>query len=148
MHDWLLQYGLPALFLLSFIAATLLPLGSEWLLMALLANGHPPLTCVLVATVGNTLGAMTSYIIGYYGADWFATKVLRISTAQQDQAERWYRRFGTWSLLLSWMPVVGDPLCLLGGFYRVRCSWFLLLVAAGKGLRYLTIAGLTGLILP
>lgn len=148
MQDWLLQYGLPALFLVSFFAATILPLGSEWLLVALLANGHPPLPCVITATLGNTLGAFTSYILGYYSADWFSVKVLRISPAQQHSAELWYRRFGTWSLLLSWLPVVGDPLCLLGGLYRVRWSWFLLLVGTGKGLRYVTIAGLTGLILP
>ncbi|ORJ62893.1 YqaA family protein [Geothermobacter hydrogeniphilus] len=144
-EQWLLQHGLPALFLLSFAASTLLPLGSEWLLVALLAVGKDPLACVLTATVGNTLGALTSYLIGFYGADWLNKRVLRISPDRQRRAARWYQQFGSWSLLFSWLPIIGDPLCLLAGYCRVPVPWFLLLTGTGKGARYLSVAGLAGL---
>jgi len=146
-EDWLLQHGLPALFLLSFAASTLLPLGSEWLLVAMLASGNEPLACLLVATLGNTLGGLTNYLIGLFGGDWLCHGLLHISTRQQQRAARWYQRFGVWSLLFSWLPVIGDPLCLLAGIYRLPLPWFILLVATGKGARYLALAGLTGLFL-
>jgi len=144
---WLTEHGLPALFLLSFTASTLVPVGSEWLLVALLAAGEEPLVCLMAATVGNTLGALTTYAIGWYGADWIVHRVLRISEGQQQRAARWYRKFGIWSLLLSWVPVIGDPLCLLAGLSRTPFPWTLLLITVGKTLRYSSIAGLTSLAL-
>lgn len=146
-EDWLLSHGLVALFFLSFAASTLLPLGSEWLLVAMLATGKPALACLVIATMGNTLGGLTTYAVGLFGADWINRKVLRISFSQQQRAARWYQRFGVWSLLLSWVPVVGDPLCLLAGLYRVPLPWFVLLIGTGKGLRYASVAGLTDLFL-
>ena len=101
MHDLLTACGYPSLFLLSFLASTLLPLGSEWLLIAMLARRHDPLTVVLVATVGNYLGACTSYWIGSYGGDLLAEKFLRIDASARERAERFFSRYGSWSLLLS-----------------------------------------------
>jgi len=143
MHDVLTSYGYPSLFFLSFLAATLLPLGSEWLLAAMLLQRHDPLAVVMVATVGNYLGACTTYWIGIYGGSLAIEKILRIDTAARGRAERFFGRYGSWSLLLSWLPVVGDPLCLAGGLLRVPYVRFSVLVAIGKFARYATVAWLT-----
>lgn len=136
LHDWLNQPGYLSLFFLSMLASTLLPLGSEWLLVMMLAGGYAPLTTVVVATVGNYLGAVVTYLIGLWGGRWLIERVLRISTPEQERARSYYSRFGVYSLLFSWLPVVGDPLCLAGGMLRVNFWLFTLLVASGKLIRY------------
>lgn len=143
MHETLAAYGYPALFALSFLASTLLPLGSEWLLVAMLIQRHDPLTAVAVATVGNYLGACTSYAIGLYGGDFLIKKLLRIGDAERNRAERFFGRCGSWSLLLSWLPVIGDPICLVGGILKVPFSRFSILVSSGKAIRYAAVAWLT-----
>ncbi len=143
MPELLTEYGLLSLFLLSFCASTLLPLGSEWLLVALLLNGTDPVSSVLIATIGNSLGAATSYLIGRLGSDWLSQKLLRIEHAQQLRATRWFTRYGSWALLFSWLPIIGDPLCLVSGTLKTPLFRFGLLVTAGKGLRYIAIAILT-----
>ncbi|OEU75515.1 MAG: hypothetical protein BA864_05765 [Desulfuromonadales bacterium C00003093] len=143
MPELLTDDGLVSLFLLSFCAATLLPLGSEWLLVVLLLDGIDPAAAVATATLGNSLGAGTSYLIGRCGSNWLTDKLLRIDSKQQQRAGDWFNRYGSWSLLLSWMPLIGDPLCLVSGILKTHPLRFTLLVTTGKGLRYLTIAWLT-----
>ena len=143
MLELLSEYGLLSLFLLSFCASTLLPLGSEWFLVVLLLQGSNPVAAVIIATIGNSLGAGTNYLIGYYGGDWLAEKLLRIDKTRQQQAESWFNRYGSWSLILAWLPIVGDPLCLVSGMLRTPVMRFSLLVTTGKGLRYLFLALLT-----
>ena len=143
MPELLTEYGLFSLFLLSFCASTLLPLGSEWLLVALLLNGTDPLNSILIATLGNSLGAVTNYLIGRWGSDWLMSKLLRIDQSQQQRAEHWFNRYGSWALLLSWLPIIGDPLCLVSGSLKTPLLRFALLVTTGKGLRYTTVALLT-----
>jgi len=143
MQETLTAYGLPALFVLSFLASTMLPLGSEWLLVAMVLQKHDPLMTVMVATAGNYLGACTSYAIGIYGGDFLIKKLLRIGDAEQVRAERFFARYGSWALFLSWLPVIGDPLCLAGGVLKIPFSRFSILVASGKGLRYSAVAWLT-----
>lgn len=138
------QHGLVALFFLGFIAATLVPLGSEWLLVLLLTRGHDPALTVAVAAVGNTLGALTTWGVGWYGGTWLIERVLRIDGPSRLRAERFYQQYGLWSLLLAWLPILGDPLCLIGGLLRVRLWPFTLLVATGKLGRYALVALLTG----
>lgn len=140
---WLQQPGYPALFLLSFLAATLLPLGSEWLLVLMLFKGYDPANSVLAATSGNTLGACTTWLVGRYGSGWLLTRLFRISDQQRLRAEAWYQRYGSLSLLLSWLPVVGDPLCLVGGLLKIRLTPFVLLAGSGKLARYAAVAWLT-----
>lgn len=142
METWLLENGYPALFLLSLLASTLVPLGSEWLLAVLLVNGFDPFTVVAVATVGNSCGALTTYAIGLWGGPFLVQRILRISPASQQKAERTFSRYGSWALLFSWLPVIGDPLCLVGGILRTGFWRFLLLVVAGKLARYLVVAKL------
>ncbi len=136
MTELLQSYDLFTLFAVSFLAATLLPLGSEWLLVAMLVNGSDPLASVAVATCGNSLGAGTNYLIGYRGGDWLNRKLLHLNPQRLEQARRWFKRYGSWTLLLSWLPVIGDPLCLVSGMLKTSLLRFTLLVVCGKGLRY------------
>lgn len=141
--SWVGQPGYPTLFMVSFLASTLLPLGSEWLLALMLTQGYQPATSVAVATLGNTLGACTTWLVGRYGGGWLLERLFRISDQQRERAEAWYRRYGAASLLFSWLPVVGDPLCLVGGLLRINPLLFLVLVGTGKLVRYGLVAWLT-----
>lgn len=143
MEQLMGTYGYSALFTVSFLAATLLPLGSEWLLVAMLLRHFDPAFTVSIATAGNFLGALSTYFLGLVGSEFLTRKILRVDVAQQEKAERFYQRYGSWSLLLSWLPVIGDPLCLVGGILKVPFARFSLLVLAGKTARYAAVAYLT-----
>lgn len=135
--------GYPALFALSFLAATLLPLGSEWLLVMMLLKGYDPPAAVAVASLGNLLGACTTWGVGRCGGPFLIRRVLRIDAAAQAKAERLYGRYGLWSLLFTWLPVIGDPLCLAAGILGIDLTRFTVLVLAGKLARYAAVAWLT-----
>ena len=143
MHEWLANYGFFALFLLSFLASTLVPLGSEWMVATMLLAGNEAWAVVTVATAGNYLGALTTYWIGLYGGDFLKRRVLRMDEKSTQKAERFYNRFGSLSLLFSFLPVIGDPLCLVGGLLRTGFIRFTLLVLTGKLARYAAVAWLT-----
>jgi membrane protein YqaA with SNARE-associated domain len=143
MEQFLVSHGYVALFVLSFFAATIIPVGSEWLLVAMLLNHSDPFAAIAVATIGNTLGAGTTWAIGIYGGPFLIRRVLHIDATAEARAVRFYQRYGAWSLLLSWLPVIGDPLCLVGGILRVGLGRFSLLVFIGKLARYAAVAWLT-----
>ena len=129
--------------MLSLLASSLLPLGSEWLLVMMLVKGYPSVATVMTATAGNFLGALSTYAIGLYGGRWLIEKVLRISPDQQERAGNYYRRYGAFSLFFSWLPIIGDPLCLVGGMMRTSIWLFTLLVFSGKLMRYAVVAWIT-----
>lgn len=143
MEAFLLDHGLSALFIVSFLAATVIPLGSEWLLIALLLQGQAPTPVVGVATLGNFLGACTTYGLGYWGSTFVAQKILRISEQEASRTMAIYSRYGSWSLLFSWLPIIGDPLCLVAGSLRFRPLHFAMLVFSGKLARYWLLAKIT-----
>lgn len=132
-----------ALFGSAFLAATILPFYSEVLLYALLREGFDPLLLVIVATLGNTLGAVVNWVLGLYLLHFQDRRWFYFSREQIDKAQRWYRRYGFWSLLLAWMPVGGDALTLIAGIMRVRLWLFLVLVGTGKALRYVSVVYFT-----
>lgn len=136
LHDWLNQPAYISLFMISFLASTLLPLGSEWLLITMLVAGYNPLAVLATATIGNYLGGVTTYLIGIYGGVLLTQKILRISVTQQTRAKKYYQKFGVYSLLFSWLPIIGDPLCLTAGILRIDFWLFSLLVLVGKFTRY------------
>ncbi len=140
MDQFITDYSLSTLFLLSFGASTLLPLGSEWLLALLIAEGRSPWLVVTVATTGNFLGACTTYLIGIWGADFVISKLLRISVEKSDRAQQLFRKWGVWSLFFSWLPIIGDPLCLAAGIFKTNPFIFSILVISGKALRYIFVA--------
>lgn len=143
LNDWFNQPGYTSLFMVSFLASTLVPIGSEWLLVLMLVKGYPPAATLMTATLGNYLGAVTMYLVGLYGGHWLTERVFRVSEAQQGRARDYYRRYGMFSLFFSWLPVIGDPLCLVGGMMRIHFGLFTALVASGKLLRYAATAWIT-----
>jgi len=131
-----------ALFFSALMSATLLPGGSEVLLMARLNAGGDPLALVLIATLGNLLGSLLTYALGRLGNHALHLRWLRIDDHDLVRAERWFARWGRPALLLAWLPVLGDPLCFVAGLLRVGLPSFVLLVGAGKLARYAAIASL------
>jgi membrane protein YqaA with SNARE-associated domain len=135
---------LTSLFFVAFGAASLLPLASEPVLIGLLLAGHvEPWLLVAVASVGNTLGSLVNYGLGrmverFRHRHWFPA-----SEASLDRARNWYHRWGRWSLLLSWAPIIGDPLTLVAGILREPLPSFILLVAIAKTARYVVLALVT-----
>jgi membrane protein YqaA with SNARE-associated domain len=125
-----------SLFVSAFLAATILPFSSEIVLLVLLKQGGDPTFLWLIATLGNTLGAVVNWFLGrglltFQGRRWFY-----FSPQQIYKAQFWFDRIGKWSLLLAWVPIIGDGLTLVAGVMRVRLAFFILLVGLGKGLRY------------
>lgn len=133
------------LFISSFIAATLLPMGSELALYTLLQRGFDPAVLVLVATVGNTAGATLNWVLGKYLQRLQERRWFYFSREQVVKAQSYFQRFGKYSLLLSWLPLAGDLLTLAAGIFNVRLAPFLILVGAGKLLRYLAVVYLGSL---
>jgi membrane protein YqaA with SNARE-associated domain len=129
--------GYSGLFLSAFLAATLLPLSSEAVLAALSqAQGFDVVLLFAIATLGNTLGAVVNWALGRFCLKWRERSWFPFSTTQLERAGARFRRYGVWSLLLAWLPVVGDPLTFAAGVLRVRFLPFLVLVGLGKGARY------------
>jgi membrane protein YqaA with SNARE-associated domain len=131
------------LFISAFLSATLLPGSSEALLALRLSEGDPWLAAVSTATAGNLLGSLATYGMGRAGNAALHARWLRIGRDDLRRAEAWFSRWGLPSLLLAWLPVIGDPLCLLAGLLRVNLLWFAALVGLGKLGRYVFIAWLT-----
>ncbi|MDQ6972712.1 MAG: YqaA family protein [Mariprofundaceae bacterium] len=129
-----------ALFFSALVSATLFPGGSEALLLYRLHEDGDALSLVLIATAGNVLGSLITYGMGRLGNEAVHRRWLRISEESTNRAERWFNRFGLPALLLAWLPVIGDPLCLVAGLLRCRLPVFLLLVTLGKLARYAALA--------
>jgi len=128
------------LFFSALISSTLFPGGSEVLLLYRLNEGGAVLALVLIATAGNVLGSLITYAMGRLGNEAVHRRWLRISPEQSARAEQWFARFGKPALLFAWLPIVGDPLCLVAGLLRCGLLPFLLLVTIGKLLRYTLLA--------
>jgi membrane protein YqaA with SNARE-associated domain len=133
------QVGLSTVFVIAFFSATLLPMGSEPAVIGLVKL-NPDLfwPAVLVATAGNTLGGMLTYWMGY-GAERAYEKVTKHSP--EGRALRWLQRLGPRACLLSWLPLVGDPLCAVAGWLRLSFWPCTVYMAIGKFARYLTLTG-------
>ncbi|MBT3702627.1 MAG: DedA family protein [Alphaproteobacteria bacterium] len=135
-------YG--GLFAVAFLAATILPAQSELGLAGLILSGDQTvLALVAVASLGNTLGAVVNWLLGHWVEKFHDRKWFPVKPDQLDKATRWYHRYGRWSLLLSWMPIIGDPLTLAAGMLREPWWSFLALVSVAKTTRYLAIAAIT-----
>ncbi|MCO6408311.1 YqaA family protein [Hoeflea alexandrii] len=139
----LAAYG--SLFLAAFLAATLVPAQSESVLTGLiLAGGQPVAALVAVASLGNILGSVLNWLIGR-GIERFRTRQwFPASQAQLERAQARYQRFGYWSLLLAWVPIIGDPLTLVAGIMREPLWRFVILVSIGKVGRYAVLAAGVG----
>lgn len=124
------------LFAVAFLAATILPAYSEVLFAGMLTAGYDPFGLWAWATAGNTLGAAVNWAMGRYLLHFQDRRWFPFKPGTLGPAQRWFQRYGVWSLLLAWAPVGGDALTFIAGFMRVRFDLFLLLTAIGKGTRY------------
>lgn len=141
MTDLVVYIGL---FVTAFVAATILPMQSEAALVGLvLTDAYPVWTLVTVASLGNVLGSVANWLLGrgverFKSRRWFPVK-----PAALERAQNWYRRYGKWSLLLSWAPIIGDPLTVVAGVLREPFPIFLLLVTFAKVGRYVVLTAAT-----
>jgi len=143
MTDFIISYGYFSMFTLGFLAATVLPVASEWLLVALVIAGRDPYLTVTAATAGNYAGSLTTYALGIFGSEFTVKRILRISDKQRKKAENFFSSYGQFSLLFAWMPIIGDPLCLVAGIMKIKLLNFSIFVITGKMLRYSVLAYLT-----
>ena len=124
----------------ALLAATIVPFASEIALTGALAAGGAVHWLVLVATLGNTLGAVVNWAIGRFIERFRDRRWFPANREQLERAQAWFKRYGVWSLLFAWLPVVGEPLTVVAGAMRVHIAPFLILAAIGKGLRYIVLA--------
>jgi len=129
-----------SLFVISFLAATILPLSSELTLAGLIAtSNYDNLLLLIVASFGNILGSVVNWILGFYSRNLSKKNWFLFKDEQIKKSSKWFNKFGKWSLLFAWVPIVGDPLTLAAGLLRVKFIEFLILVIIGKVSRYLVI---------
>jgi membrane protein YqaA with SNARE-associated domain len=132
------------LFMSAFGAATLLPLQSEAVLVGLLLlDAHPAWLLVAIATAGNVLGSVVNWLLGRYIEHFRDRRWFPITDAQRHRAQTFYHRYGRWSLLLSWVPIIGDPLTVVAGLMREPLHSFVGIVLLAKLGRYLVLAAAT-----
>ncbi|MGZ3181866.1 MAG: YqaA family protein [Telluria sp.] len=130
------QVGLTSIFIISFISATLLPMGSEPAVFAVVkANGALFWPAILVGTLGNTLGGAVDYWMGYTARHAFARE-------QETRWFQWLQRYGAKTMLLSWVPGIGDPLCTMAGWLRMPYWPSVGYMAVGKFVRYIVMTWL------
>ena len=129
------------LFLSSFLSATLLPGQSEIVLISLiLFNNYSLCILILIATLGNVLGSLFNWFLGsqlkkFKNKKWFPSTDLQL-----EKASFWYNKYGKWTLLLSWIPFIGDPITIVAGIFRMPIKPFILIVLFVKMLRYVFVA--------
>ena len=140
---------LAGLFAAAFLSATLLPGSSEAVFAAGLGTGRMGLAeALVVATIGNTLGSCVNWALGVYAARWRYSRFFPIREAQFDRYSALYRRYGVWSLLASWVPIIGDPLTAMAGVFGTPLRVFIPIVAVAKCARYIALAGVVTLAMP
>jgi membrane protein YqaA with SNARE-associated domain len=134
-----------SLFFISFLAATILPFSSELTLAGLIStSNYDNLLLLIIASFGNVLGSVVNWGLGFYSRNLTTKKWFLFKETQIERSSKWFSKFGKWSLLFAWVPILGDPLTLVAGLLRVRFLDFIILVAIGKVSRYLVIIYLIG----
>ena len=129
-----------SLFIISFLAATILPFSSELTLAGLIAtSSYDNLLLLMIASLGNILGSVVNWILGFYSRNFSKKKWFPFKDQQIEKSTSWFNRFGKWSLLFAWVPIIGDPLTVAAGLLRVKFVEFLTFVAIGKAGRYFLI---------
>ncbi len=138
LSSFIVNYGYLNLFVLSFLASTVLPLGSESLVVVLIYQGFNPLAIIMVATVGNYLGSCTTYYFGLKGRP-VLEKYLSPSPDMLEKSEKLFKRYGVYTLLFTWVPGIGDAITMVAGLMQLSFRYFSILVFLGKFGRYFAI---------
>ena len=142
MTEIIYQFGYLGLFSVSFLAATLLPLASEVVVVAMQSLGYNPWGIVFFATAGGFLGSLTNYYVGLKGADFVLSRYMTIKPETLEKATKFYKRWGPVALFFSWVPFIGDPLSAVAGILHINLRVFTFWVIFGKILRNLALLGL------
>ena len=134
-----------SLFIISFLAATILPFSSELTLAGLVAtSSYDNSLLLIIASLGNVLGSVVNWILGFYSRNLSTKRWFPFKDEQIERSSKWFNKFGRWSLLFAWVPIIGDPLTLAAGLFRIRFIEFLVLVTIGKVSRYIIVFYLFG----
>ncbi len=136
MFDSLYDWGYVGLFLLSFLAATLVPISPEALVVALYTQHYNAFILIAVATVGGYLGSLTYYYLAVSGREWALHRFISISPEKLAENQARFERWGSIILLFSWVPIVGEPLIVVSGLLRVRLAIFSFWVILGRIFRF------------
>ena len=130
-----------SLFIVSFLAATILPFSSEAILATyLLSETYNKFLLIFFASFGNILGSIFNWFLGIYFLKFQDKKWFPFTKTQIDRSSRWFIKYGKWSLLFTWVPIIGDPITFIAGTMRIKFLIFLLLVSFGKIMRYFFIS--------
>ena len=133
--------GYLSLFTISFLAATILPLSSELILASMLSNENYNRTLLIsFSSSGNILGSVFNWVLGFYFIKLQNKKWFPFNNEQISKSTLWFRKYGQWSLLFAWIPVIGDPLTFVAGTMKTKILTFIILVSLGKITRYLFIS--------
>ena len=133
------SFGLLGLFISAFISSTIAPGGSEAVLAYMVnSQQHAVAVLVVIATIGNTLGALTTWWLGVWAAKKYPAETLL--SDQQRKSLQYVRRWGSWALFFSWLPLVGDGLCFAGGWLKLSLFSSVMAILFGKTLRYIAVA--------
>lgn len=135
---WDIELGYLGLFITCFLAATVIPIASELFLGGMLIKGYDPLTCLIIASTGNTIGAWLNYGIGFLGNPKWLLKI-RVTQEKIDTWEKKVRKYGIFLALFSWLPFVGDLIGVVLGFFRINWKICFLFIFIGKFLRFLIV---------
>ena len=120
-----------SLFVISFLAATILPFSSELTLAGLIVtSNYDNLLLLIVASFGNVLGSVVNWALGFYSRNLSSKKWFPFKETQIEKSSKWFRKFGKWSLLFAWVPVLGDPLTLIAGLLRVKFLDFIIIFSS------------------
>ena len=138
--EFLAGYGLIGLFTAAFLAATILPLSSEALLLFIIASSDQILIPVLVTSAGNIAGSFLNYYMGYKGNRLILNKLFRLTGKEIERASKRFIKYGSLSILFAWVPIIGDPLTVVAGIFKMNLWLFTFLVSIGKFSRYIILA--------
>ncbi len=136
IEDLVFQSGYLGLFIISFLAATLVPLGSEIFVTIMVLSGYNAWFIFAVATTGNVLGAAINYYVGKLGTNFILSNYIQVDFKKRQKAEKVYQKWGSPILFFSWTPIVGDPLTLVAGGFNLNFYIFIFWVTLGKAFRY------------
>lgn len=128
-----------SLFISCFLSATVLPFASELGLAAVISSGYDPFFSIVIATIGNSLGGLTNYFLGKFGK-FLWLKRSSVDEKKQAKFSYYISKYGSLSALLSWVPVIGDPLLLMLGFMRAKLLPVVIFMVIGKLIRYIVVA--------
>lgn len=130
------KLGLLGLFIGSFLAATVLPFSADALYIGILLTGIPYVPVLLVGTLGNWLGSVTTYFLGRLAKWEWVEKTFRVKPETLEKQHRYIAKYGVWIALLTWVPFVGDVIAIALGFYKCPAVWSLFLMLVGKFARF------------